>query len=70
LQESAHAIIRLLAERGEAFNATYEDDAVSLADFLGLDLVRALDAAEAGCGVVGGHGPERCGRVEAPPGPT
>ena len=34
LQESAQAIIRLLAERGESFNATYEDDAVSMADFL------------------------------------
>jgi hypothetical protein len=34
LQESAHAIIRLLGERGEVFNSTYEDDAVSMADFL------------------------------------
>lgn len=34
LRESAHAIIRLLAERAKAFDATHEDDAASLADFL------------------------------------
>ncbi len=34
LKESAFAIIRLLAERGETFNAMHEDDAVSVADFL------------------------------------
>jgi hypothetical protein len=34
LQESSHAIIRLLAERGETFNAMHENDAVSVADFL------------------------------------
>ena len=34
LRESAFAIIRLLAERGEAFNATHADDACSMADHL------------------------------------
>ena len=34
LRESAFAILRLLAERGEAFNATYPDDAASIADHL------------------------------------
>jgi hypothetical protein len=34
LKESAFAIIRLLAERGEAFNVTYADDACSMADHL------------------------------------
>jgi len=34
LQESAVAIIRLLAERGEAFNSSYPDDACSVADHL------------------------------------
>ncbi len=34
LRESAFAILRLLAERGEAFNATYPDDAASMADLL------------------------------------
>jgi len=33
LQESAHAIILLLAERGEAFLAAQKDDALSFADF-------------------------------------
>src|SRR4051794_40737263 len=34
LQESAKAIIALLAERGAQFNAAHEDDAASLADVL------------------------------------
>jgi len=34
LKESAYAVIRLLAARGEEFNSTHDDDAVSVADFL------------------------------------
>jgi hypothetical protein len=34
LRESAFAIIRLLAERGEAFNAAHHEDGCSVADHL------------------------------------
>lgn len=34
LQQSAQAIIHLLAARGEAFNAAHQDNAVSVSDFL------------------------------------